>query len=111
MLFHLTEQNKTVSAGKAYAVENGFSVTYTPVHRMVRKGGVQAGTDFVWNFLVEWGAGEALTLVAGWLVAKLSGRVKSLKLNGKVVPVTEDAVLAVLREANPPENRTPPTAG
>ena len=58
------------------------------------------GAPEVSQFVVEWAAGESLSVIAGWLLAKAHGKVLQMWINRREVRTDKDDILSVLREAN-----------
>ena len=59
------------------------------------------------SFLIEWGGGEALTFVAGWLANMLRLGLQA-RIRGKKLPPdsTEEDILDVLRAAQGPDRKS-----
>lgn len=104
LLFDLTESQK-VATGTPYETSTGARVTPLPSGRMERKAWTEPFQAL--QFLLEWGGGEALSLIAGWLASSLRGKARQIRINGREVEPDPDAILRVLQEAQGGSDRGP----
>jgi hypothetical protein len=93
--FELTGQS-SVSMGDTYSVD-GFSVTPLPSGEIEKRS--WPAVESLFYFVIAWAGGEALSAAARRIHRAVKGRATELRIDGRDVPVEEQAILDVLREA------------